>query len=200
LTPNPVGWDASAVAAIEVQRVLVVEDRRELRRTLERALAERFPEVRTAASVAEAVALLASFRPELLLLDVELPDGTAVDVMEAAIRGESVPIAVAMSGRAGPSESFDLARLGVRTYLPKPIDLAVLERAIDAAISTPPDLGPHVRSSVGQRAIHEVQEEVRDTMLREALGRAGGSRRAAAKLLRVSRQLVQHMLRRFDDT
>ncbi len=188
------------MAAVDVQRVLVVEDGRELRRTLERALAERFPEVRSAASVAEAVALLESFRPELLLLDVELPDGTAVDVMKAAMRGDAVPIAVAMSGRAGPSQSFDLAQLGVRIYLPKPIDLAVLERALDEAIARPPDLEPHVRSSVGQRAIHEVQEEVRDTMLREALGRARGSRRAAAKLLRVSRQLVQHMLRRFDDS
>jgi DNA-binding NtrC family response regulator len=148
--------------------------------------------------VAEAVALLESWRPELLLLDVELPDGTAFDVMKAAMRGDSVPIALAMSGRAGPIQSFDLARLGVRTYLPKPLDLAVLERALDEAISQPPDLEPYVRSSVGQRAIHEVQEEVRDTMLREALGRARGSRRAAAKLLRVSRQLVQHMLRRFD--
>jgi transcriptional regulator with PAS, ATPase and Fis domain len=53
---------------------------------------------------------------------------------------------------------------------------------------------------VGQRQIHEVQDEVRETMLREALGRARGSRRAAAKLLRVSRQLVQHMLRRYDDS
>jgi DNA-binding NtrC family response regulator len=188
------------MAALEIQRVLVVEDGRELRRTLERALADRFPEVRSAASVAEAVALLESFRPELVLLDVELPDGSAIDVMRAAMRGDSVPVAVAMSGRAEPAQSFELAQLGVRTYLQKPLDLALLDRALDEAIANPPDLEPHVRSVVGQRQIHEVQDEVRETMLREALGRARGSRRAAAKLLRVSRQLVQHMLRRYDDS
>jgi DNA-binding NtrC family response regulator len=187
------------MAALQVQRVLVVEDKAELRRTLERVLLGRFPEVRSAARVAEAVALLESWRPDLLLLDVELPDGTAVDVMRAAMRCEAVPLAVAMSGRAAPAQSFELARLGVRTYLQKPLDLALLERALDDAIENPPDLQPFVRSVVGQRQIHEVQDEVRETMLREALGRARGSRRAAARLLRVSRQLVQHMLRRYDD-
>jgi two-component system response regulator RegA len=187
------------MTGVQVDRALVVEDGEELRLTLERALAERFYEVRSAASVAEAVALLESWHPDLLLLDVELPDGTALDVMRAAIQGDHLPIALAMSGRAVPLQSFELAQLGVRHYLPKPLDLAALERAIEDALSRPPDLAPHVRSAVGQRAIHEVQEEVRETMLREALGRARGSRRAAAKLLRVSRQLVQHMLRRFEE-
>lgn len=187
------------MAARDVERVLIVEDDAALRATLERALAPRFAEVRSATNVAEAVAFLAGWRPDLLLLDVELPDGTAIDVMRAAVAGDALPLAIAMSGAAGPDQSFELAQLGVRTYLKKPLDLPSLERALSDAIENPLDVTPQIRAGVGQRPIHEVQEEVRTTMLREAVSRAGGSKRGAAKLLQISRQLVQHMLRRLDD-
>ncbi|MGH0033779.1 MAG: response regulator [Myxococcota bacterium] len=186
------------MSARPVDRVLVVEDNDSLRITVERALSERFPEVRSAASVSEAVALLASWEPDLLVMDVELPDGSAVDVMRAAVAGDRVPLAVAMSGEAAPTQSFELAQLGVRTYLPKPFGLPALGQAIDDVIANPPDLGPLVRAAVGQRGIHDVEEEVRATMVKEAMARSGGSRRGAARLLAVSRQLIQHMLRRLD--
>ena len=57
------------------------------------------------------------------------------------------------------------------------------------------DFLPRVRGVVGERSLHEVEREVRATMVNEALTRAGGSRREAARLLKVSRQLLQHILR-----
>lgn len=181
-----------------LRTVLVVEDDLSLRTTLVHALAERFPGVASAATVSEAHAILGGpAPPDLLVLDVELPDGSALDVVKAAAELPTAPVIVAMSGTARPTQSFELARLGVRAYLPKPLDLDRLEAAIDAAAATPPDLRPQLRAVVGHRPIHEVEDEVRATMLREALGRARGSRRKAAQLLAVSRQLVQHMLRRY---
>jgi two-component system, response regulator RegA len=182
-----------------VDRVLLVEDEGALRQTLERALAPRFGQVRSAASVREAIEMLASFEPDLLLLDVELGDGTALDVMRAALARDTVPLVVAMSGAASPTETFDLAQLGVRSFVPKPLDLRRLDAVLDEAIANAPDLRAQVRAAVGQRPIHEVEEEVRVTMLREALARAKGSRRGAAKLLAVSRQVIQHMLRRHEE-
>jgi two-component system response regulator RegA len=102
---------------------------------------------------------------------------------------------VAMSGTAEPGESFRLAQLGVRTYLHKPLRLDELEAALVYARTAPADLRPYARGLVGLRPIHEVEEELRKTMVEEALARAGGSRSGAARLLAVSRQLLQHMLR-----
>jgi DNA-binding NtrC family response regulator len=181
-----------------IERVLLVEDEASLRQTLERALSGRFSEVRAAASVAEAKSLLSEFEPDLVLMDVELGDGTALDVMRAVLERETVPLVVAMSGAAQPAQTFDLAQFGVRSFLPKPLDLKKLDAALDDAIARAPDLRAQVRAAVGQRPIHELEEEVRVTMLREALARAKGSRRGAAKLLHVSRQVIQHMLRRFE--
>ncbi|WP_437764056.1 helix-turn-helix domain-containing protein [Sorangium sp. So ce764] len=47
-----------------------------------------------------------------------------------------------------------------------------------------------------RRTSIQVEEQVRTILVDEALARAGGSRRKAAQLLNISRQLLQHSLRR----
>jgi len=174
---------------------LVVEDNPALLKTLERTLAGRGYSVRACGTVAEARRVLREWSPELLVLDVELPDGDAFDVLREASELPAAPVVIAMSGVAGPSESFRLAQLGVRSYLTKPLRLEALELAIDEALHMPPDMTPHVRAQVGHVPVRELERHVRRTMVAEALARAGGSRRGAARLLHVSRQLLQHMLR-----
>jgi transcriptional regulator with PAS, ATPase and Fis domain len=63
-------------------------------------------------------------------------------------------------------------------------------------MSEPPDLAPHLKSAVGLVPIKSVEQTVRSTMVSEALARGGGSRRAAARVLSISRQLLQHILRK----
>lgn len=180
------------------ERSLVVEDTPQLRETLETVLWERSDRVESCPLVAEAIQLLPSLQPDLVVLDLKLPDGTGFDVLDAIAQLPAAPIVVAISGTADPEEAFRLAERGVRAYLDKPLDLDVLERTLDRALSEPPDLTPHVRSAVGQVGIHELEEKVRRTMVEEAINRSGGNRRAAARLLEVSRQLIQQMLRRLE--
>ena len=176
--------------------VLVVEDDPSLARTITAALTSFTEHVHVCGRVSDAVALLTQVHPQLIVLDVALPDGTAFDVLAALATVEPRPIVIAMSGTAQSDESFRLAQLGARVYLRKPFTLAELHSALTLARTTPADLRPHVQNLVGLRPIHEVEDEIRRTMLNEALARAGGSRRGAARILAVSRQLLQHMLRK----
>jgi two-component system, response regulator RegA len=178
-----------------IDRLLLVEDCEVLARRLEVALSGCAAEVRSVRSVAAARVELAAFRPQLLVADVVLPDGTAVDLLELAQGEQVLPAVVAVSGAAEPDASFRLAQLGVRAFLKKPIDLEALRAAIARALGEAPDIGPHLRNCVGQRPVREIEDQVRRTMVQEALARTEGSRRAAARLLSVSRQLLQHMLR-----
>jgi len=174
---------------------LVVEDAPALRSSLMFALEPRARVVRGAGSVIEAVRLLDELAPDLVVLDVVLPDGTAFDVLRRAATLSPAPRVVAISGCAEPEATFRLAELGVRAFVPKPVRADALHAAVDVAFSRPPDLAQHLRASVGLRPIFEVEEEVRRTMVSEALARADGSKRKAARLLSVSRQLLQHILR-----
>jgi two-component system, response regulator RegA len=178
-----------------VERLLVVEDVAALARAFEAALSGRARRIECARSVAEACQALHAFEPEVVVLDVTLPDGDAFDVLMEARRLAKVPAVVAVSGAARPEESFHLAQLGVRQYLKKPVTAEALDAAVTAVITTPPDLEPYLRAMVGHRPVRDVEAEVRRTMVHEALARSRGSRRGAARLLALSRQLLQHILR-----
>ena len=174
---------------------LIVEDDERLRLALAEALTGLGFEVRDASTVKEAERALLDDSPDLLLLDVALPDGRALDVLEVVKRISPSPCVLAISGAAGPDESFELGARGVRAYLKKPLNLEELEAAVNRALSEPPDLTPHVKSAVGRTPIRGVEEGVRDTMVREALARGKGNRREASRMLGISRQLLQHILR-----
>ncbi|MBN9159754.1 MAG: hypothetical protein BGO98_42635 [Myxococcales bacterium 68-20] len=178
-----------------MQRLLIIEDDPSLRRALVAALSTHAAVVRACSTVAEARATLPDFRPELMVLDVSLPDGDAFDVLASAHALPAMPIVIGISGEARADQAFRLAQRGVRAFIPKPLDLATLERALSSVLAEPPDLVPHLRAAVGCAPVREVEAVVRRTMVSEALGRTRGSKNGAAKILRVSRQLLQHMVR-----
>ena len=177
-------------------RLLIVEDQPSLLRSMERALAPLAREVRCATTVAEAARQLADFAPEALILDVALPDGSAFDVLEALADHPGTPVVIAVSGTATPVDTFQLAQAGVRAFVQKPLTLEVVRAALLEAKERPPDVAPLLRAQVGHAPIHEIEDQVRSVLVDEALARSGGSKAGAARLLSISRQLLQHILRK----
>lgn len=175
-------------------RVLIVEDHKPLRQALARAAANWGAQVTEAGSVREALDQLSS-HPHLVLVDVVLPDGKARAIVERAVKLHPSPAIVAMSGQASPEEAFELARIGVRKYLAKPISLEDLTDAVQSALHARPDLGPLIASLVGVAPMLEVLDEVRTGMVEEALARVDQNRTGAATLLGVTRQAIQQAVR-----
>jgi two-component system, response regulator RegA len=186
----------AAMTARPVERVLVVEDNRALLRSLQGTLAETFRDVRACRSVGDVEIAVVDWWPDLVLLDVVLPDGGAHEVLDLLERRLPAPAVIAMSGAAEPAQSFLLATRGVRAYLDKPLRLDRLQAVIRHTLEAAPDLLPVLRQTVGHKPLADVQTEVREVMLDEALARSRGSRRSAARLLSMSRQLLQYLLRR----
>ena len=178
----------------KLNRVLIVEDHKPLREALARAIGGFAAEVLQADGVRTAEVQLER-NPDLVLVDVWLPDGHGRSVVERAVQLRPAPVVIAMSGHASAEEGFELARAGARRYLAKPIALEDLVRAIDEALADRPDLTAAVAAHVGRTPLREVVEHVRDVMLDEALARTNHSRTAAAKLLHVTRQAVQQAAR-----
>lgn len=177
----------------ELRRVLIVEDERDLRAGIARGLGARAAEIVEADSLAAARRLLAPV-PDLVIVDLRLPDGPGLALVEDCARILPVPVIIAISGCASPGESFRLAQRGVRAYLEKPFSLQRLGALVDEAWGEPPDLDPLIVACVGTLGMREVGERVRDVMLRQALALAG-SRGGAARLLQVTRQAVQQVVR-----
>ena len=179
------------------ERVLIVEDHKPLRQAIARAARNWGAEVLEAGTVREGRALLARL-PDVVIVDVALPDGQAQPIVEDAVRMRPVAAVIAMSGQASPGEAFELARSGARRYLPKPISLEDLTRSVEEALTDRPVLDPFVAAHVGNTPMREVQHQVRLTMVQQALALAHNSRSGAARLLDMTRQAVQQIVRELD--
>jgi two-component system, response regulator RegA len=186
------------MSLIKLQSILIIEDNQTLLRTLVQYFITRVTHLDYCSCLAEAQEKLKDKPPDVVLLDMCLPDGSAIDVMNQIINSKITPIVIVLSGSAEPHQTFDLAQMGVRAFLKKPVGLEELETTIEHARKTPPNWTPHIRNLVGYVPIKDFEKTARETMVEEALARSEGSRRGAAKLLSVSRQLLQHILRSFD--
>jgi len=173
-----------------VRRALLVEDDPALRRTLARSLRAWGVEVVEAGTAAEARRSLRA-RFDLILCDVRLPDGSGLVVVRQAGELRPAPVVIAMSGAASAAEGWDLARAGAIAFLEKPVSADALERAVNAAFASPPQLEPLVAACVGLRPLRDLQAEVRTVMIDQALALAAGNQSEAARLLRITRQAIQ---------
>ena len=133
--------------------------------------------------------------PDLVVSDVRLPDGTAIEIFRRSNELRPEPMKVAISGVASATEAFELAQLGVRAYLGKPFSLADLLETIGRIQQEEPEVDQILRESVGKIPMRELQKRIRSVMVDQALALERGSRSAAARLLDVSRQAVQQIAR-----
>jgi two-component system KDP operon response regulator KdpE len=106
-------------------RVLLVEDDRELRRTLHDALAVDGYAVLTAASLSEGLALVANAPVDLVLLDLGLPDGDGEALLESLRRRSNLPVLV-ISARQTEAQRIRLLDAGADDYLVKPFGVGEL--------------------------------------------------------------------------
>jgi two-component system, response regulator RegA len=180
-----------------LRRLLIVEDDIHLREAIAAAGRSWGMEITEAGSVADARAAL-SCAPDLLLLDVRLPDGSGLECAQAARALTPAPLVIAISGAATPEESFALAQVGVRAFVSKPVTLEGLRQAFLRALETPDDLGVHAVAQVGKVPVQTVTQAVRKAMVRQALALTKGNRTETAALLGVTRQAVQQMIRDLD--
>jgi two-component system response regulator HydG len=113
--------------------VLVVDDDRQMRTACCHILTQKGAEVLEAATLAEAELLLKNRKVDLLLLDLMLPDGGGLTLLEKAKVHYPDTAVVVMTAFATVSSAVEAMRIGARDYLTKPFAMeeltTVLERA-----------------------------------------------------------------------
>jgi len=105
-----------------VSRVLVVDDEPQILRALRVNLHARQHAVTTAGSGAEALAAAAAQPPDIVVLDLGLPDMDGVTVIRELRSWTSVPIIV-LSGRSGSQDKVEALDAGADDYVTKPFGI-----------------------------------------------------------------------------
>lgn len=103
------------------QRILIVEDEREIAELLATYVTRAGFEVDRAASVEEAIRLHASQRPDLVLLDIGLPGGDGLDVLTTIRRRFETPIIMVTAVHDDVTKLSSL-RIGADDYVVKPFN------------------------------------------------------------------------------
>ncbi|MFN8126190.1 MAG: response regulator transcription factor [Candidatus Nanopelagicales bacterium] len=113
--------------------VLVIEDDPTLARALLINLRARGFDPHTARTGTEGIAVLERLGPDVVILDLGLPDMDGAEVIEALRRWSTVPVIV-LSARAEGSEKVRLLGLGADDYVTKPFQVEELIARIRAAV------------------------------------------------------------------
>ncbi|MET9610029.1 response regulator [Streptomyces sp. NPDC006512] len=122
-------------------RVLVVDDEPQLVRSLVISLKARKYEVDSAEDGGQALRTAAARRPDVVLLDLGLPDMDGVDVIKRLRVWSRVPILV-VSARHGSGEKVEALDAGADDYITKPFSMdELLARLAAAARRTTPQAG-----------------------------------------------------------
>jgi two-component system, OmpR family, KDP operon response regulator KdpE len=129
-----------------VTRVLVVDDEPQILRALRINLRVRDYDVHVAASGTEALEIAGRYPPDLVILDLGLPDLDGVEVIHG-LRGWSKAPIIVLSGRADSSDKVEALDAGADDYITKPFGVEELLARMRAAVrrtGSPEDL-PRIR-------------------------------------------------------
>ncbi len=120
---------------MKVKRILIIDDERPLLETLEMYLIERGFEVRCAVSATEGLQKCAIFNPDVIILDIRLPDMNGLDVLQELIRNGRKNIII-ITAFHDMDITIKAVKFGAFDYIPKPIDVEELDRVIDRALKS----------------------------------------------------------------
>jgi two-component system, OmpR family, KDP operon response regulator KdpE len=142
-------------------RILVVDDEPQILRALRINLRARSYEVDVAADGATALRVAADTRPDLIVLDLGLPDIDGVEVIRGVRGWTAIPIIV-LSGRAGSGDKVDALDAGADDYVTKPFgidELLARIRAVTRRTTATEATAPivHIGTSTVDLATHVVR-------------------------------------------
>jgi len=121
--------------ALVRRRILIVDDDRDFQELLKDALRDRY-DVDIASSALEAASRLPVFQPDLILLDIRLPDLSGLEVCRhfQAYRTERKAPILTMSAFGSELDPAEIRRSGADAFMAKPLKLAELRERIASMV------------------------------------------------------------------
>jgi len=138
-------------ASLERRRVVVVDDEPEITDVVKAYLEREGLVVNVCRNVAEAVATLEQARPDLLVLDVTLPDGSGLDVLRAASSPSARIPTIMLTARADEADRVVGLELGADDYVTKPFSPRELAARVRALLRRTTDRGHAAVEKTGRR-------------------------------------------------
>ncbi|MCL2249387.1 MAG: response regulator transcription factor [Oscillospiraceae bacterium] len=120
-------------------KILLIEDNLHIQKANKKALAMQGYHVLEAGTITKGQELLLNEQPDLIILDVMLPDGSGLDLCEEIRRDSNIPI-LFLSGLKEDAEIVEGFESGGDVYLTKPYGLNVLVKNVESLLNRSRDV------------------------------------------------------------
>jgi DNA-binding NtrC family response regulator len=117
-------------------RIMVVDDEHLIRWSLEQNLKKQGYDVLTAGNGEDALRLVREEQPDLVLLDIQLPGITGLEVLEKIKEIDDEIIVIMVTAHGGLETAVNAMRLGAYDYINKPFNLEEMAIVIKKALET----------------------------------------------------------------
>ena len=177
-------------------RILVVDDEADIRGLLSEILAEEGYEIEVAADAASARRAAARQEPDLVLLDIWMPDMDGITLLREWNEKNSLHCPVVMlSGHGTVETAVEATRLGAFDFVEKPLSIAKLLRTAERALEAgkrrrqaqrtliPPLVAPVGKSRLMQKLREQVQQVAAHDAPVMLVGEPGTGREAFARYM-----------------
>jgi DNA-binding NtrC family response regulator len=125
--------------------ILVVDDELGIRALLSEILTDEGHAVELAENAAQARAVRERLKPELVLLDIWMPDVDGISLLkEWGASGQLTMPVIMMSGHGTIDTAVEATKFGAMAFLEKPITLQKLLRAVEQALAKPAPRAAHL--------------------------------------------------------
>jgi two-component system response regulator AtoC len=115
------------------RKILIIDDEQSLLESLEMFLNEKGYMVSCATSASEGLEMNISFQPDVIILDVRLPDKNGLEIIEELQKKHKVKNIIIITAFHDMDTTIKAMKLGAMEYIPKPIDIEELEQAVERA-------------------------------------------------------------------
>src|SRR6188474_699630 len=123
--------------------ILVVDDELGIRALLSEILADEGHTIELAENAAQARSCRERIRPDLVLLDIWMPDVDGISLLkEWGASGQLTMPVIMMSGHGTIDTAVEATKFGAMAFLEKPITLQKLLRAVEQGLAKPPSRAP----------------------------------------------------------
>jgi len=114
-------------------KVLLIEDEKQIRRFVRAAVEEEGCQVAEAETMAQGLIEAGTRKPDLLILDLGLPDGNGIDLIRDLRSWSDVPVLI-LSARSQETDKIDALDAGADDYLTKPFSVGELRARVRALL------------------------------------------------------------------
>jgi len=173
-------------------RVLIIDDEETLCYFLKESLEEKGYQATAAYTAGDGLQQLATQDVDLVLLDLKLPDGEGLDVLDEIRKVDGDLPVIVLTGHAAVETAVRAMKLGAYDYLEKPVNLAQLTSSVAEALNSSHRARPAgTAADRGQEAVSAPEKELQAAV--EALAESVTELEPPSQLARGLRQLQRRL-------